>query len=213
MYSCTARMEEPVVITEVHHQSYDTIVFENLHNYFVADTIPNTNLRAFEQRGMHKLMDYANLVEMITNKDVRKRFRKQSAKMAQQLFVSEDVFIEELGSNNSNKKTVKAKKHFKKLARAKKHLKLDFSELQIVDHLKLVDDNLLMGSIAFKQDALEIEGDSIISTDVTYKQAEIIVQMVEKQFGTETEIIWTVRIGNIVIVDLLVGKYMGHAAI
>jgi hypothetical protein len=150
---------------------------------FTATTLTESQLGAFQQRGIQKVQDLYNYLSIVSNPEYDKRLREEATKQAKQLFY---------GSNCSINGKI-AMDYIDSCLALKKKVEWKPVDITIKEAMILKQDvrdsSYYEGSLTFK-----VSNDS---APLAEKRAYIILAKEEKQFGSEKKYVWTVYIGRI----------------
>lgn len=143
------------------------------------------NLEAFEKRAIQKLYDLADFIQIISNPEYDKSFRKEAAKQAEENFIKEDVDLACLFNDTSFTTIKDLLKHSDQTVEG---IFLTVNKPQIKEELSLSDENLYTGKISFTFES---------KTGTETALCDIILTKKHKLFGNKKESIWTIGLGNI----------------
>ncbi|MFL5730640.1 MAG: hypothetical protein ACJ75J_14225 [Cytophagaceae bacterium] len=169
-----------------------------LENTFVKENLSARDLQVFELRAQQKLKDYANYIEIISDKNFDAELRKEAAGSALRLFSGQDVTVHETLSGGKAKEW-KLSDYLSKLnASAYKKIVSQISNLVLAKPMVKQAENSYKGELSYTQitKGYDDKGKEVFSVKAE-KKAEVILKKVKKQFGRETEEVWEVFLGRI----------------
>jgi hypothetical protein len=171
----------------------------HLHETFRKDNLMEEDLHAFESRAQQKIKDYANYIEIISDKKYDSNLRKEAGSTALKLFSSPETEITESLNKDEKDKSWKTNEYLNALTVSSyQKVTLQIKDLTLTKELQKQKDNTYRGQISFVQTMKGYnKKEEQILLKTSEKKAEIILKKVKKQFGKETEEIWEVFIGNI----------------
>jgi hypothetical protein len=184
-----------LVYSQTKAQSADRTLKET----FLKENLTQENLNAFESRAEQKIRDYANYIEIVSDKKYDSNLRKEAVSSALRLFSDTENEIKEYSGQEKKLKLFKIKEYFNTVAVSpfQKQV-LEIKELKLINQLQKGTDNVYRGKVSFIQNmkGYNIKGELIFVKN-SKKNAEIVLKKVKKQFGEKIEEIWEVFIGNI----------------
>jgi hypothetical protein len=144
--------------------------------------IPNTvELEAYEEKCIQKLKDFVDYLDIIRNPAYDSLMRKQAVSQATGSFVSENNKVDFTGKE-MNLKTLLDAVYLDK----NKKLSFSVSDIKIKDHFHLKG-NGYRGKLTFKV---------LKNGKLAEKTIVISLVKIEKHFGNDDDIVWTVFLGG-----------------
>jgi hypothetical protein len=171
---------------------------DSINNSFKADHLSEQSLRAFEEKAKEKVVDFADYLQIYTDKSLDESFKKHLRQMILDLFISDTIHIilkvaDERGENNLaiNKflETVSVP--------VENSMKIIFDSIVLWEPLQRINELNYKGTLKFSQ---KVELPSAINSaglDSVSKQVDIIATKISKHFGSDTVQIWQVYLGDI----------------
>jgi hypothetical protein len=169
-----------------------------LENTFVKEQLSSRDLQVFELRAQQKLKDYANYIEIISDKSFDAELRKEAAGSALRLFSTQNVTVHETLSGGKAKEW-KISDYLSKLsASAYKKIASQISNLALTKPMVKQAENSYKGELSYTQltKGYDDKGKEVFLVKAE-KKAEVILKKVKKQFGQQTEEVWEVFLGRI----------------
>ncbi len=167
-------------------------------NFFTTNNITIQHIKAFEQRSIQKIRDFAGFIEIISNKSYNDSLRKQSLNSAIKLFLDENCSISGL-IINSDSDPLSVTQFFNKV------FNLDCSKITSTatkikncKELKRGSNNTYTGQYSFILSySISNKKSKKQKTIKTRKSVGIVLKQIEKNFGNEKKMVWEVLLGNI----------------
>ena len=157
--------EKPVVIAE-------SVLIEQLK----VSELSNVQLNAFEQKGLQRLKDLEDYVNLLSNEEVETRFKDQAREQAIKLFIDNELIISALSDVTQSGTT-----------------SYSFNEPRIISGLEQRD-NIYSGQMEFQ--LLEYDQDQV-KIGSAMKTVDFFVVQNTKTFGDHEEVIWEVLLGQL----------------
>jgi hypothetical protein len=192
------QMMEPMEIRPVAEStiSAEEISGQTLEQTFEADTLTAEQLTAFQQRGAEKLADFINYMELMSNKKYDPRLREEVRKQVEALFTDPATPIA-IAINNDNKE--------KPLTAF-----LDAIYKNNYDSIKVKTDSVVLQQpekgipypylyksiVTGKVSVAAYKNKKIVFSSAGLREAVILIQKVEKDFGGDKKQVWEVMLGE-----------------
>ncbi len=158
----------------------------NLEAEFTSEEISQEKLGAFEIRAQQKLQDFADYVNLVADTAIDSILRQQAVRQSLSLFAESSTPV----SIDAGQQSVEVFLTSRMTASEEKHI-FTVQDIQVREHLQPISAHQYEGWLSFQQQASE-ESQPWIS-----RQARMIVEKVEKKFGSEKEQVWEVFLGEI----------------
>lgn len=172
-------------------------IIGEIEKEFEAPMLQKENLIAFEQRAKEKLVDFADYINIYTNRTYDASFRDQAKKMVMDQFDGE-AKIKSSIMNPQKEETYSLSSFLAEFP------KLDFEfaqlmlkDIEISESLKYLNSETYTGSISFSRELLGISGQDTIIVSKDLDKIEIILNRTDKIFGNDTLKVWAVQLGNL----------------
>lgn len=169
---------------------------EDLKNEFKSDELTLKSLDAFQVKAKQKLVDLSDYLTIYSAKSTDESFRTQARQMIRDLFVSENVSINELLLNEPDRKSILINDFLNRKVEYN-FLNLKFDSIRISEPLRLTNELNYAGSLKFSR---FLKTGTLTDTMITAPakmEVEIFVSKVKKAFGNDTLQVWNVSLGNI----------------
>lgn len=178
------------------HDAELTRAAEDLKNEFKSDELTEKSLDAFEVKAKQKLVDLSDYLTIYSAKSTDESFRTQARQMIRDLFASENVWINELLLNESDRKDILIN-DFLNQKFGYNSMNLTFDSIQISEPFHKSKELNYAGSLRFSRSLKAMTStDTLIAAPVRM-EVEIFVSKVKKAFGNDTLLVWNVSLGNI----------------
>lgn len=168
-----------------------------LEESFNADTLNEEQLRIFQKRAQQKLQDFINYIEIISNKRYNSQLRLAACQQIEELFADSSVIIDI---------------RFDQIEKDPRTASLFIKDVYNsgYDSIKIKTNSVIVNPAEKLNETLEYVGN--ITADVTiigYKKSTIafyskgihkaktIIHKQEKQFGKDSQTLWSVFIGEL----------------
>jgi hypothetical protein len=171
---------------------------DSINEVFEADHLSEQTLQAFEMKAKQKLVDFADYLQIFSDKSLYESFKDHARQMIHDLFVSDSVLINLKVSDELKEKDLTINEFLKVIsASGSITTVVIIDSIEISERLQKVNDNRYAGSLQFSYQH-EISSDpNFALTGSVCKRVDIIVTKIRKQFGSNTLQIWQVCLGNI----------------
>lgn len=171
---------------------------DSINSSFVSDNLSEQMLRSFEVKAKQKLTDFADYLQICTDKSLDESFREHAQQMIHDLFISDSVYID-LHVPNEIKGKAKTINDFLKMTAGSEEnfIGIMFDSIVLSEPLHKINDLSYAGSLKFLQRYELLSSRNTTISHSIDKEVEIIATRVKKPFGSDTLKIWTVLLGNI----------------
>jgi len=171
---------------------------DSIRHEFGADALSERSLRAFEEKAKEKLVDFADYLNIYSDKSVDKAFKEQAHQMILDLFISDStsLIILPRGRMKEDSYTLKQFLDLDLLSYYDFHA-IVFDSIKISQPLRPTNNHCYSGSLNFSK---QVKYFSSFDTSVkvsSISRVDIIATKVRKPFGTDTLKIWRVFLGKI----------------
>jgi len=188
--SCNSRQDSSVA-----KEAELTQAVEVLKNEFESDELSERSLPAFEIKAKQKLVDFSDYLNIYAVKPIDESFKSQAHQMIMDLFVSENVRVNNLLLNEPDRKDIPINDFLKGNFRYK-FLNLKFDSIQISEPLRRTNKMNYAGSLKFSRIMKSRTSTDTLITAPAKMEVEIFVSKIKKTFGNDTLQIWNVSLGN-----------------
>jgi hypothetical protein len=177
----------------------EELAVERIDYEFEKDQLSSLALKAFEQRAIQKISDFADYLNILTDDSLDSAFLYQANEMLFSLFYSKNV---EVSINHSKAAFEKHMKlvDFLSYFQGDKSLKvkIDISDFKIEDSLNFAGRKHYSGEISCLFSVQNIGNDKTILPNGIYNTViKIESRKTEKLFGTIPKQIWEIFLGDI----------------
>lgn len=181
---------------EVKKENKTTEAFFEIENCFAEDKLEKEVLSAFEERGVQKLTDLADYVNIYVNPVMPQQFRKQAAQMIDELFNSKNNVLEFYNTLELKEDTTNNLLYNPELSAPDYYItKVD--SLNVTSRFILKTDQVYKGELSFIQDEYQIISGDTLLKNTKLKNMEMVVFKTEKHFGIKSQNVWEVFLGEI----------------
>ena len=190
--SCNSNRQD----RSVEHEAALAQDVEDLKNEFKSDELTEKSLNAFEVKAKQKLVDLSDYLNIYTVKSTDESFRIQARQMIQDLFISENVRINDLLLNEPDRKDISITDFLNRKFQYNL-LNLKFDSIRISEPLHRTNELNYTGSLKFSRFMKALTSTDTLIVSPTKMEVEIFVSKVKKAFGNDTLQVWNVSLGNI----------------
>ncbi|HAQ18646.1 MAG TPA: hypothetical protein DCR40_05340 [Prolixibacteraceae bacterium] len=169
---------------------------EDLKNEFESDELTEKSLNAFEIKAKQKLVDLSDYLVIYTAKTIDESFRTQARQMIRDLFASENVRLNGLLLNESDRKGFLINDFLNKKS-GYNSIDLKFYSIRISESLHRINEMNYAGRLRFSRFLKAETSTDTLIIEPAKMEVEIFVSKVNKAFGNDTLQIWNVSLGNI----------------
>ena len=171
---------------------------DSIRNEFVSDDLSEKSLRAFEGKAKEKLIDFADYLNIYSDKSLDKAFKEQAHQMILDLFISDStsVIILPRGRMKEDSYTLKQFLNLDLLLNYNFH-EIIFDSIKISKPLYPINDFCYTGSLNFSQQVKYVSSFDPSDELSSNRKVDIIATKVRKPFGSDTLQIWRVFLGKI----------------
>jgi len=198
LMSCSPSSEEKDKVSNSRDLSSESIENnKDLEGAFEADTLNTLQLEAFQQRARQKVQDFINCVEIISNKSYNAELRDVSIKQIKDLFADSTVFINiQITKTQKIPSTIS---HFLNEVNRSDYdsIKVKTDSVVLSQPEKSKTSTKYIGAVSAKVTINGFKDGKIIFSSITNHTAETCIIKTQKQFGTETKMVWEAAIGEL----------------
>lgn len=182
-----ANREEAILTTEMN----------DIRSEFEMDYLTEASLFAYEITAKQKLSDFSDYLQIMTDTSLDMSFRIKASEMIKSTFLSEDVVLELSDPDKGRAKGLEVKLMIKNGLEDKLSLlPFSFDSISVLKPISRIDNSTYSGVLWFSQNFIDpVYPEQIIKSIKKYN--DIYVLKKPKVFGTDTIMIWNVRLGEI----------------
>jgi hypothetical protein len=181
---------------------------EKESNYYqLQNTMSNNmqqssyNLVGFEGRAIQKLEDFANYLEIISNKEYDITLRKHALSLAGKLFYNDNIKIKNSDKLLSSLSVLELNEYLNSILKnGYAKITVEISNQSYIESLKQSKSDSYSGKLLFEQTNTYIEDNKVQEKKTEKKEVDIILIRKEKEFGKKTIPVWNVFLGDIKII-------------
>ncbi len=169
---------------------------DSIRDVFETDYLTETTLMAYEAVAKQKLSDFTDYFKIMTEPSLDMSFRIKASEMIKSIFLSDHSNVQIISINESTKKLDVLTLINCGLENKLSTSSFTFDSIRIHEPLHRISDDTYSGSLGFAQNFTDsVQPEQIIKSEC--RIADIFVLKEEKDFGSDTLKIWTVRLGEI----------------
>lgn len=172
---------------------------EKAHYEFEKEQLSSLALKAFEQRAVQKILDFADYLSIVSDNSLDSVFLNQANEMLISLFHNDgvNVYIDYPKSPSSRpEKLQKFLSYF--WSEASPKIQIEISDFKVQDSLKITGKKNYAGEIVCLLTIQNTgDGKAIISNGIYHASFEIESRKTIKQFGSNKKNIWEIFLGDI----------------
>jgi hypothetical protein len=176
--------------------------FEELQNTMTNQVQTDYNLVGFEGRAIQKTEEFADYLEVISNKEYDLALRKHTAGLALKLFYDQSVIIANTDKQISNLKVIKLEDYVDNYLNSEyTKITVEISDFSYSEKLRSRESNDYFGKLKFTQKNSYYTNDELKNESSELKEVEIILIRTSKDFGKNRKDVWSVFLGEIKTVN------------
>ncbi len=174
-------------------------VEENFNNNsFTAKKLTKFQLSGFEKRASQKITDFANYIQIISDKSYDLSLRKHALKLTIDLFINENISIKLNNKNISKENPTKLSKFLKAVLESDySKITVDISDIQILENLNSDKKGDYKGKLIYTETFKYYKNNRLISTYKQKRETDINLIKIDKNFGTSQTKVRSILLGNI----------------
>ena len=170
--------------------------FEN--NSFTSKKLTNFQLKGFEKRASQKIIDYANYIQIISDKSYDLSLRKHALNLSKELFANKNVSVKMYNNKISNKNKIELSEYLNLILKSDySKIVVEISGINILQNLKTNKNNSYEGKISYNETIKFYKNKTITFTDKQKREIEIYLIKVSKNFGSTQTKVRNILLGNI----------------
>ena len=150
---------------------------------FSKESLTARNLEAFEYRASEKLMDYADYMGILYNRNLDEAFRSQARENIMDLFSGRSAPLDPLPEGIDPE--------------AYSSLQFVIDTIEILVPLEKQPTEIYEGRMQYSREILGIAGSDTLNLDSSIHQMGMILQMGLKDFGGKSLIVWEVSLAEV----------------
>ena len=167
-------------------------------NTFTSNELTDFEISGFESHAIQKVKEYANYIEIISNKNFDNELREQAVLLVISIFNDEKTLIIDIDNEITTRTNVSVDEYFNLI------LKSNFSKISVKVSDFVISENLnshknhFKGKIVFIQSTKYYDKNILVSQKESKKEVEIFLLKVEKDFGNNKSTVWKIFLGEII---------------
>ena len=169
-------------------------IFQEVENDFAQDDLSLENLLAFEKRAVQKLKELADYINIYADSSLPKEFRLQARLMILESFKSEVDMQDYYQNLDLLEDSVLGILFYSDKVGA---FKTEIDSINITGSFHKNTFSSYSGKLQFSQKIFTINSNDTVLTNIHKCIFEIIVSKTEKQFGNESQNVWTISFTDI----------------
>lgn len=178
---------------EITREEKQSELFQNIENEFLEDELTPEILSAFEKRGIQKLSDLADFINIYADTSLSVEFRLQARQMISKSFRSENDLQNYCQCFSFFVDTTSELLSYSENA-ASFYTEID--SVIITESFQKITSSGYFGALQFSQTIFKLSsGETILSK--SKRQLEIFAIKTEKEFGTNSAEVWEVYLGGL----------------
>ena len=171
---------------------------DSITSAFSSDSLSPATLRAFELTARYKLTDFADYLQIFTDRSTNPAFKNKAGKMIRDLFISEDVRLEIGSPGHQDKSALRLKDILgSELKNGQPEERMAFDSIRLKQTLHRENDTLFSGQLAFRILYSHAENQQKSLVTGSDNIAEIFLVKRKLIFGTDSLKVWKVFLGEI----------------
>ena len=165
------------------------------------DLAPNISRKDFEDKAMSKMKQFNNYLKVLCDKSATNEDVNQATSLALLLFIDENVIVETSTTRDRNNVRSKKIRAYLTDVRMLKYdrIELEWTKVHYVTNVKLGPDGLYYGTVTFEQVFKGYRDGQLIYSDVTQKDAVVVLKTYSKNVEGTVQQSWDVLLGDIAV--------------
>ena len=172
--------------------------YQKLQNTMTDPVQSDYNLIGFEGRAIQKTQDFADYLEIISNKHYDISLRKHTASLVLKLFNENSTQISNNDDNISSFKVLDVQDYVDNFLNTEyTKIVVEITDFNYIENLRSNKSDAYTGKLEFVQTNKYFNKDNISDEKSEHKEVEIILVKTTKEFGKKSKDVWNVFLGEI----------------
>jgi hypothetical protein len=164
----------------------------------VARLLGDISPKDFESKAEKKTAQFTDYLKILCDKGTGYEELEKAIRQAITLFVNEDATIEVSSNNRLKVNRWKIREYLNKVKAIQyDRIEIRWTHVQYVGDLKLGADGNLYGTVSFEQEFRGYRDNQLVYSDVTIKNANVVLKTYDKTYEGTTQKIWDVLLSDV----------------
>ncbi len=164
----------------------------------VARLLGNISPKDFEAKAEKKTAQFTDYLKILCDKGAGYEALEKAITQAITLFVNEEAAIEVSSNNRLKVNRWKIREYLNKVKQIQyDRIEIRWTHVQYVGDLKLGADGNLYGTVSFEQEFRGYRDNQLVYSDVTIKNANVVLKTYDKTYEGTTQKIWDVLLCDV----------------
>ncbi len=164
----------------------------------VARLLGDISPKDFESKAEKKTAQFTDYLKILCDKGTGYEELEKAIRQAITLFVNEDATIEVSSNNRLKVNRWRIREYLNKVKAIQyDRIEIRWTHVQYVGDLKLGADGNLYGTVSFEQEFRGYRDNQLVYSDVTIKNANVVLKTYDKTYEGTTQKIWDVLLSDV----------------
>ncbi|HEX9508973.1 MAG TPA: hypothetical protein VF939_00725 [Puia sp.] len=167
-----------------------------------ATLAPNVPKKEFEDKAEKKTTQFTEYLKILCDKTANYEEINKAIGQAITLFVNEGAMIETSSNNRNTVSRMKIRDYLNKVKRIQyDKIEIEWTHVQYVSDLKPGPDGNFYGVVSFEQEFRGYRDGKLVYSDITRKNATVVLKTYQKSLEGTTRSIWDVLLSDIGVIS------------
>ena len=163
-----------------------------------ARLAPDVSRKEFEDKATQKTIQFTQYLKILCDKTADYEEINKAINQAITLFVNEGAMIETSSNNRNTISRLKVRDYLLKVKRIQyDKIEIEWTHVQYVSDLKPGPDGNFYGVVSFEQEFRGYRDGKLVYSDITRKNATVVLKTYQKNYEGTTKSIWDVLLSDI----------------
>ena len=193
-------MKAPVDTATLPHQS--AAAEDSARSATFAALAPDVPKKEFEEKAAKKTTEFTEYLKILCDKTAGYEDINKAIGQAVTLFVNESAMIETSSNNRNTVSRLKIRDYLNKVKRIQyDRIEIEWTHVQYVSDLKPGPDGNFYGVVSFEQEFRGYRDGKLVYSDITRKNATVVLKTYQKSVEGTTKSIWDVLLSDIGVIS------------
>ncbi len=157
--------------------------------------------KEFEEKAQKKTIQFTDYLKILCDKTASYEEINKAISQALTLFVDENAMVETSSNNRNAVSRQKIRDYLNKVKRIQyDRIEIEWTHVQYVSDLKPGPDGNFYGTVSFEQEFKGYRDGKLVYSDITYKNATVVLKTYDKTYEGTTKKVWDVLLSDIGVV-------------
>ena len=174
---------------------------DNPGNISLSALIGQVPRKEFEDKAEKKTRQFTDYLRVLCDKNADHEELNKAISQALTLFVNENAMVETSSNNRNNISRQKIRSYLNRVKMIQyDKIEISWTHVQYVSDLKPGPDGNFYGQVSFEQEFKGYKDGKLVYSDVTYKNATVVLKTYDKSYEGTTQKIWDVLLSDVGVV-------------